>query len=36
MAIGKILDHLGLSTPEAAKPPPPAILSSSRACSSCE
>ena len=24
MAIGKILDHLGLSTPEAAKPPPPA------------
>ena len=23
MAIGKILDHLGLSTPEAAKPPPP-------------
>jgi hypothetical protein len=22
MAIGKILDHLGLSTPEAAKPPP--------------
>lgn len=24
MAIGKILDHSGLSTPEAAKPPPPA------------
>jgi hypothetical protein len=24
MAIGKILEHLGLSTPEAAKPPPPA------------
>jgi hypothetical protein len=24
MAIGKILAHLGLSTPEAAKPPPPA------------
>ena len=24
MAVGKILDHLGLSTPEAAKPPPPA------------
>jgi hypothetical protein len=23
MAIGKILDHLGLSTPETAKPPPP-------------
>ncbi len=23
MAIGKILDHLGLSTPEADKPPPP-------------
>ena len=22
--IGRILDHLGLSTPEAAKPPPPA------------
>ena len=22
-AIGKILDHLGLSTPEAEKPPPP-------------
>jgi hypothetical protein len=24
MAIGKILDHLGLSNPQAAKPPPPA------------
>jgi hypothetical protein len=24
LAIGKILEHLGLSTPEAAKPPPPA------------
>ena len=24
MAIGKILDHLGLSSPQAAKPPPPA------------
>jgi len=24
MAIGQILDHLCLSTPEAAKPPPPA------------
>jgi len=24
MAIGKILEHLGLSSPEAAKPPPPA------------
>jgi hypothetical protein len=24
VAIGKILDHLGLSSPEAAKPPPPA------------
>jgi hypothetical protein len=24
IAIGKILDHLGLSSPEAAKPPPPA------------
>jgi hypothetical protein len=24
LAIGKILDHRGLSTPEAAKPPPPA------------
>jgi hypothetical protein len=24
MAISKILDHPGLSTPEAAKPPPPA------------
>ena len=23
VAIGKILDHLGLSTPEADKPPPP-------------
>jgi hypothetical protein len=23
LAIGKILDHLGLSTPEAEKPPPP-------------
>jgi hypothetical protein len=23
VAIGKILDHLGLSTPEAEKPPPP-------------
>ena len=23
MALGKILDHLGLSSPEAAKPPPP-------------
>jgi hypothetical protein len=23
MAIGKILDHLGLSSPETAKPPPP-------------
>ena len=23
MAIGKILDHLGLSTPEAEKPSPP-------------
>ena len=23
MAVGKILDHLGLSTPEAEKPPPP-------------
>jgi hypothetical protein len=23
-AIGKILDHLGLGTPEAEKPPPPA------------
>jgi hypothetical protein len=23
MAIGKILDHLGLSSPQAAKPPPP-------------
>ncbi len=23
MAIGKILDHLGLTSPEAAKPPPP-------------
>jgi hypothetical protein len=22
-AIGRILDHLGLSTPETAKPPPP-------------
>jgi hypothetical protein len=27
MAIGRILDHLGLSTPEAEKPPPvPEIL----------
>jgi hypothetical protein len=24
MGIGRILDHLGLSSPEAAKPPPPA------------
>jgi hypothetical protein len=24
MAIGKILDHLGLSNPQAAKPPPTA------------
>ena len=24
MAIGKILDHLGLSSPQAARPPPPA------------
>jgi hypothetical protein len=24
VAIAKILDHLGLSRPEAAKPPPPA------------
>jgi hypothetical protein len=24
MAIGKILEHLGLSSPQAAKPPPPA------------
>jgi hypothetical protein len=24
MAIGRILDHLGLSAPEAEKPPPPA------------
>lgn len=23
MAIGKILEHLGLSSPQAAKPPPP-------------
>jgi hypothetical protein len=23
LAIGKILDHLGLCSPEAAKPPPP-------------
>lgn len=23
LAIGRILDHLGLSTPEAEKPPPP-------------
>ena len=23
MAIGKVLDHLRLSTPETAKPPPP-------------
>jgi hypothetical protein len=28
MAIGKILDHLGLGTPQAAKPPPP-----TRSCS---
>jgi hypothetical protein len=24
VAIGKILDHLGLNSPEVAKPPPPA------------
>jgi len=29
LAIGKILDHLGLSTPEAEKPPPPVRSSAS-------
>jgi hypothetical protein len=25
VAIGKILDHLGLSNPQAGKPPPPVV-----------